>query len=70
VYLLLCFCFRIFFMLAAISWPDELIIYCTQELKYNFQALWAPSSFPPFISWAFVSIAVFQIINDRLNVLR
>ena len=45
------------------------------RLKYNFQGggtveLWDPSSFPgPFISWAHVLIAVFQIINDRLNVL-
>ena len=48
-----------------------------QGLKCNFQGggtvqlSGPPSSFPcpPFISWAHVSIAGSQIINDRLNIL-
>ena len=48
-----------------------------QGLKYNFQGggtvqLCGPPSWfpgPSFISWAHVSIAGSQIINDRLNVL-
>jgi len=58
------------------------MILCIQGLKYNFQGgeLFSslgpqfvpglpPPTGPQFISWAHVSIAISQIINDWLNVL-
>jgi len=55
-----------------VYWASVWFEYKEQGLKYNFQGggtvqLSGPLS--SFISWALVSIAGFQIINDRLNVL-